>query len=40
MPGSEVRLEQTRPAVVLRIGETVISIDNAITDGILVIIDE
>lgn len=35
-PGSVIQLEQTRPAVILKIGETVLSVDQGIAEGILV----
>lgn len=35
-PGSEICLEQTQPAFILKIGETVISIDRRIAEGIVV----
>ncbi len=35
-PGSMLRLEQTEPAFVISVGETVLSVDRAIAEGILV----
>jgi Fe2+ transport system protein FeoA len=36
VPGSLIRLRQTRPTLILEIGETVLSVDHDVADDILV----